>query len=109
MGIQGMQIKIGAFDVSSLSTDEDFERAAKSLLPGVLERAGKEAGRVAWERMQAGLKRVKGFKPNTSSTERLRFIREAGDNFRRELGTSDRRELEQQIIASLREMKHRQA
>lgn len=100
-------IPLGSVNVDKLETDDDFRREAQRLLPDALTRIGEKTGEVAWAELQKGLKGIPGFKPNSSSTDKARFIREAGQNHRRSASSQDRMEVENHIIGQLREMKHK--
>jgi hypothetical protein len=99
------KISLGNVDVSKLETEDDFRREAQRLLPNALVQVGEATGEVAWNELQKGFRGVPGFKANTSSSDKRKFIREAGQNYRRRVSAKDRRELEDYIVAKLRELK----
>ena len=99
------KISLGHVDASRLETEDDFRREAKRLLPNALVQVGEATGEVAWDELQKGLRGVPGFKANSSSGDKSKFIREAGQNYRRQVSAKDRRELEDYIVARLRELK----
>ena len=99
------KISLGNVDVSKLETEDDFRRKAQRLLPNALVQVGEASGEVAWNELQKGFRRVPGFKVNTSSSDKRKFIREAGQNYRRQATAKDRRELADYIVAALRELK----
>jgi hypothetical protein len=105
MDLETLKIDIGWCDISALSTDKDFEGQAKKLLPAVLENIGEALGKAAWEKTQASFKGIPGMKLNTSSSDKAKFIREAGENYRRGLGAPDQRKIEELIVEKLRERK----
>jgi hypothetical protein len=106
MSTHTYKISLGHVDVSRLETDDDFRREAQRLLPNALVQVGETTGEVAWDELQKGFRGVSGFKANSSSNDKGKFIREAGQNYRRQAPTKDRRELEDYIVARLRELKH---
>ena len=105
MDLESLRIEIGHADVLSLVSDEEFEREAKRLLPGVSESIGEAVGKLAWEKTQASLKGIRGMKLNTSSSDKAKFVRQAGDNYRRGLGAADKRKIEEFIVVKLRKRK----
>ena len=106
MTTHNIQIKLGHVDLSKLETDEDFHREARRSLPDVLVQVGEASGEIAWNAMQSGLKGIPGLKLNSSSSDKRAFIREAGQNFRREATGTERRDLEEDIVRQLRECKN---
>lgn len=99
------KISLGNVDVSRLENEDDFRREARRLLPNVLVQVGEASGEVAWRELQKSFRRVPGFKANSSSSEKRKFIREAGQNYRKQVSAKDRRELEDHIVERLRELK----
>lgn len=99
------RIDLGHVDVSKLQTDEDIRREAHRLLPEALVQIGEAAGETAWQELQRGLGSIRGFKVNSSSSDKRSFIREAGRNYRRQASEQDKRKLEDQIVQQLRERK----
>lgn len=99
------KISLGNVDVSKLQTEDDFWREAQRLLPNALEQVGEATGEVAWNELQKSFRGAPGFKANTSSGDKRKFIREAGQNYRRQVTAEDRRQLEDYIVARLRELK----
>ncbi len=99
------KISLGHVDVSRLETEDDFRREAQRLLPNALVQVGEATGEVAWDELQKGFRGVPGFKANSSSSDRGKFIREAGQNHCRQATAKHRRELEDYIVARLRELK----
>ena len=102
------RIDLGHVDVFRLTSDEDFHREARQLIPKVLVQLGEAAGETAWQELQRGLKGIPGFKPNSSSSDKRSFIREAGENYRRKANEGDKRKLEEHIVQQLKEHKSRQ-
>jgi len=99
------KISFGNVDVSKLESEDDFRREAQRLLPNALVQVGEATGEVAWNELQKSFRGVPGFKANTSSSDKRKFIREAGQNYRRQVTAKDRRQLEDYIVARLRELK----
>ncbi len=104
MGGRKVRLDIGSVDFDSLETDEDFRREARRILPVAIVQLGEAVGEEAWEALQKSLRRS-GFKPTTSSSEKRKFIREAGQNYNREISEAEKRELEDEVIRQLREQK----
>lgn len=98
-------VPLGSVDLEGLKLDADFCREARRLVPDALTHIGEKAAETAWSQLQKSFRGIPGFKANSSSSDKARFIREAGQNFRRDASTQDRRELENHIIDQLREMK----
>jgi hypothetical protein len=108
MSTFNQRIDLGHVDVSRLTSEEDFHREARRLIPKVLVQIGEAAGETAWKELQRGLKGIPGFKPNSSSSDRRSFIREAGENYRKRASGEDKRKLEEHIVQQLKEHKSRQ-
>ena len=104
VGTRNTRIDLGHIDFDSLETDDDFRREAQRILPKAIVQLGEAVGEEAWAALQKGLKGP-GIKLNTSSSDKRKFIREAGQNYKREISAKDKRELEQDIIRQLREQK----
>jgi hypothetical protein len=102
-----LSIPLGSVDLEGLKTDDDFRREAQRLLPDVLTGIGEKSAEVAWNELQKSFRGIPGFKGNSSSSDKSRFIREAGQNHRRNASAQDRRTVEDSIIEQLREMKRR--
>lgn len=100
-------IPLGSVDLDKLETDEDYRREAQRLLPDALTRIGENTAEVAWNQLQKSFRGIPGFKGNSSSSDKSRFIREGGQNHRRNASSQDRRKMENHIIEQLREMKRR--
>jgi hypothetical protein len=104
--MQEHQIKIDfkLVDLSSLETEDDFLQEAKRLLPEALVQLGEAVGEKTWDQLQKGLK-GSGLKVNTSPSEKRKFVKETGKNYRREASARDRKELEDYIVQQLRSYK----
>jgi len=98
-------VNLGHVDVSKLETDEDFRREAHRLLPKALVQTGEKAAEYAWEQLQKSLKRIPGMSGNSSSSDKRKFIREAGENHRRQTSSSEQRKIENILIEKLKAMK----
>ena len=107
MATHSFTIPLGSVDLDHLDTDDDFRKEAQRLLPGALQQIGEKTGEVAWNELQKSFRGIPGVTVNSSSSEKARFIREAGENHRRDASAQDRRELEDYIIHQLREMKQK--
>ena len=100
-------IPLGSVDLAKLETDADYRREAQRLLPDALTRIGEKTAEVAWTELQKSFRGIPGFKGNSSSSDTSRFIREGGQNHRRNGSAQDRRAIEDHIIQQLREMKRK--
>ena len=100
-------IPLGSVDLDKLLTDDDYRREAQRLLPDALTRIGEKTAEVAWNELQKCFRGIPGFKANSSSSDKARFIREGGENHRRNASAQDRRGIEDHIIQQLREMKRK--
>ncbi len=101
--MQKNQIKIdfGQVDLSSLETEDDFRTEAKRLLPEALIQIGEAMGEQTWDTLQQGQK-GSGLKVSTSSSEKRKFVKDAGKNYRRGATARDRKEIEDYIVQQLR-------
>jgi hypothetical protein len=100
-------IPLGSVDLDALVTDDDFRREAERLLPGALTKIGEKAAEVGWTELQKSLRSIPGFKANSSSGEKAKFIREAGQKHRQQASAQERREVTDHLIHQLREMKRK--
>ena len=100
-------IPLGSVDLDKLETDADYRREAQRLLPDALTRIGETTAEVAWNELQKCFRGIPGFKANSSSSDKSRFIREGGQKHRRSASAQDRRAIENHIIQQLREMKRK--
>lgn len=107
MSTRTFSIPLGSVDLGKLETDEDYRREAQRLLPDALTRIGEKTAEVAWNELQKSFRGIPGFKVNSSSSDKSRFIREGGQNHRRNASSQHRRDVENHIIEQLREMKGR--
>lgn len=98
-------LPLGSVDLDRLETDDDFHREARRLVPDVLARIGEKTAEVAWTELQKSFRGIPGFKGNSSSSDKSRFIREAGEKHRRTASAHDRQVVEDHIVHQLREMK----
>jgi hypothetical protein len=101
--MQKNQIKIdfGQVDLSSLETEDDFRTEAKRLLPEALIQIGEAMGEETWDTLQQGQK-GSGLKVSTSSSEKRKFVKDAGRNYQRGATARDRKEIEDYIVQQLR-------
>lgn len=103
MSTHNIRIDLGSVNFGSLHSDEDFRREAKRLLPAAMVKMGEAVAENAWKEMQASLRKVPGMKVNNSSSDRAKFVRETGQDYQRKASSSDKQELENYIIAQLKE------
>jgi hypothetical protein len=98
-------IDLGKIDFSKLETDEDFHREARRLVPTALTKFGEKMAEHAWNETQKAFKSVKGFKPNSSTIDKSKFIRETAAKYKRDASAKDRKEVEEHIVAQMRKQK----
>ncbi len=91
-------------DLSSLETEDDFRAEAKRLLPEALVQIGEAMGEETWNALQQGQKSPR-LKVNTSSSEKRKFVKDAGKNYQRGATARDRKEIEDYIVQELRNHK----
>jgi hypothetical protein len=104
MSWQEIGINLGDVDLSSLQTEDDYRKEAQRLLPKCLTEMGEAIGERSWDEMQKSLKQVPGVKVNTSSSEKRKFVKEAGQNFAQEASDQQKREIVGRIIQQLRRL-----
>jgi transposase len=100
-----IRIEFRHVDLSGLETEDDFRREAKRLLPEALVQLGEAIGEETWNTLQKGLRGSK-FKVNTSSSEKQKFVKEAGKNYKTKASAKDRKEIENYIVQQLQLRKH---
>lgn len=83
-------IPLGSVDLDKLETDADYRHEAQRLLPNALTRVGENTAEIAWDKLQKSFRSIPGFKGNSSSSDKSRFIREGGQNYRRTASVHDR-------------------
>lgn len=96
-----IRIDFTQIDLSSLETEDDFRREAKNLLPEALVQIGEAMGEETWNALQTGQKSP-GLKVNTSSSEKRKFVKQAGKSYQRGASAKDRKEIEDYIVQQLR-------
>lgn len=101
---KNIRIDLGHVDFDSLETDADFESAADRIMPKALVQIGEAVAETAWTELQKGLKKS-GFKPNSSTSEKRKAIREGGQNFKRSASVQEKRNIKATIVSQLREQK----
>ncbi|WP_017655002.1 hypothetical protein [Fortiea contorta] len=97
-----IEIDFSNVDLTSLETEDDFQREAKNLLPKALIKLGEKVGEQTWEELQKKLK-GQGTKLNSSPSEKRKFIQETGRTYQRQASSRERQELEEYIIEQLRQ------
>ncbi len=107
MASHSFEIPLGSVDLDRLVTEDDYRREAQRLLPTALKQIGEKAGEVAWKELLKGFRGIPGVKVTSSTSEKSCFVREAGENHRRNASAQDRRELEEYIFQRLREMRQK--
>ncbi len=107
MSAFNFSIPLGSVDLDKLETDADYRHEAQKLLPYALTRIGENTAEIAWAELQKSFRGIPGFKGASSSSDRSRFIREGGQNYRRTASAHERLALENHIIQQLQEMKRK--
>lgn len=79
----------------------------KSYCQRLLVKLGEAVGEQTWNAMQKGLKSP-GLKVNTSSGEKRKFVKEAGNNYQRQVSARERKTIEDVIVQQLRDYKEEQ-
>lgn len=97
-----IKIDLGRVDYDTLKTDEDIRREARRILPLVLAQIGEAMGEETWNLLQKSLQES-GFNTSSSSVDRKKFIREAGQEHQYKASGIDKNRLEKDIIHQLRE------
>lgn len=105
MSTFNFSIPLGSVDLDKLETDADYRREAQRLLPDALTRIGEESAEIAWTEFQKSFRSIPGFKGNSSSSDKSRFVREGGQNYRRNANDQERQAIADHIAMMLREMK----
>jgi hypothetical protein len=98
-----IRIDLGHVDFGSLHSEADFRREATRLLPGALIQIGEASGGHAWDELQKGFRRIPGFKGNSSSSDRQKFIRESGEKYRHTAGDDTKRKVVDHIVAQMKQ------
>jgi len=102
MSQHNIRIDLGAVDFGSLHCEADYWQEATRLLPKVLTDLGQAQGEIAWEGFQRAFSGA-GFKVNRSTSDRQKFIREAGENFRTGVDAIERAKIVDCIADQLKE------
>ena len=77
------------------------------MVPDALVSIGEKTAEIAWNELQKSFRGIPGVKVTSSSSDKSRFVREGGQNHRRNASAQERRTLENHIIQQLREMKRK--
>ncbi len=101
-----ININLGQVNLDLLHTEEDMRAVAKKLVPTALKEMGEAAAEMMWKETQKAFS-GSGFKPNSSSSDKHKFIADAGRTYARDASTKDRNELEDYIIEQIRSRKSR--
>ncbi|MBE9213633.1 hypothetical protein IQ247_13315 [Plectonema cf. radiosum LEGE 06105] len=99
-----LKIKIGNVNLRSLETEDDIHKEAKRLLPQALVEIGEATAETTWVELQKQMKKS-GMKPNSSSSDKRKFIQEAGRNYQRSATSTHKREIENHIVEQIRKLK----
>ena len=102
MGISNISIDLGYVNFDLLKTDNDFRREAQRILPNAIVKMGESFGEKAWDTLQKSFK-GSAIKMNTSSSDKQKFIRESGENYKRTISSKEKKDLEEYIIRLLHE------
>jgi hypothetical protein len=108
MDDQPLPLELGTLDVASLHTEEDFRKAARGLLPQVLDQLGRSRGERQWDDMRRDDVQ-RGHKGRPSSPQdKKRFVEEMGRNYLRQAHERDREVVAARIVSRLKELKAEQ-
>ena len=99
-----IRIDFGHVDLDKLNADADFDSAAERILPKALVQMGEALAEEGWIELQKTMKKS-GLKPNKSSGDKRKFVRDGGQNYKRSASAKDKRELKATIVTQLREQK----
>jgi hypothetical protein len=102
MSVPAFTLELGGIDLASLRTEEDFQKAARRLLPAVLFQAGERLGEKTWSDLHKG---GGAANPKATDSDRQRFVREMGQNYQKQANPKDRKLLEERIVTQLKELK----
>ena len=103
-----IRIDLEHINVTNLITEADFMRKAQEILPEVLVKIGEETGKILWEQMQKSFRNIRGLKINNSLSDKNRFIREKGLEYRKNVKQNETHVIEKQIIDKLKLKKESQ-
>ena len=98
-----ISLDFGEVNFEGLESDDDFRREAQRLLPGAIDKVGRTVAEVAWKKLQKAFSGP-GFS-RSSSSEKVKFIRETSRDYARSMSQADKKELEDHIVEQLSEAK----
>ena len=96
-----IKIDLESIDMDGLRTEDDIRATAKKLVPTALKEIGEAAAETMWKQMQKAFSGP-GFKANNSSSDRRKFVQDAGRKYAREASGKDKKELEDHIVEQIR-------
>lgn len=103
--IHNTRIDLGSVDYGLLNTDSDYETLANKILPKALVQIGEAATETAWNEAQKAFGKSKAIKLNNSTSDKRKFIRDGGQNYRRSVSLNDKQKIRATIVAQLKEQK----
>ena len=106
--MHNVRIDLGSVDYSLLNADADYEALANKILPKALVQIGEAAAETAWSEAQKAFGKSKAIKLNTSVSDKRKFVREGGQNYKRSVSSTDKQKIKSEIVARLKDQKSRQ-
>lgn len=91
-----MKIELGEVDLDKMVDNDAIREEAKKKLPNALVQIGEQAALVDWDEIR------KAFK--TPLSEKRKFIREGGKNFKKSATHKERREIEDMLFERIKEL-----
>lgn len=98
-------IDLGIIDYDSLNTDSDYEALANRILPKALVQIGEAAAETAWSEAQKAFGKSNAIKLNTSLSDKRKFIRDGGQNYKRSVSFNAKQKIKDEVVAQLKDQK----
>lgn len=105
MKYKDMKIELGEVSLDKMVGDDAIREEAKRKLPNALVQIGEQSAAVGLDETQKQLKKLfgKDFKPSPLS-EKRKFIREGGKNFKKSVTHKERQEIEDMLFERIKEL-----
>jgi hypothetical protein len=103
--MHNIRINLGSVDYSLLNTDSAYEALANKILPKALVQIGEAAAETTWNETQKAFGKSKAIKLNTSLSDKRKFIRDGGQNYKRSVSFNDKQKIKAEIVAQLKGQK----
>ena len=103
--MNNIRIDLGSVNYDLLNTDADYEVIANKILPKALVQIGEAAAETAWSGMQKALGKSQAVKLNTSSSDKRKFIRDGGQNYKRSVSFNAKQKIKDEVVAQLKDQK----